>query len=802
MVKRPRRILAWGAGTLAILLALFGLVACLALRGSLPSLEGEHSLPGLAAPVRIERDAIGTVTIDASSQIDAVRALGYVHGQERFFEMDLMRRTAAGELAALFGPAAIETDKRRRVHRMRQRVRTHLASFTQGQREAVEAYVAGVNSGLAALDARPWPYLLVRRTPEPWTVEDVALTGFAMYFDLQDAGNANELALWQARPYLPVPLWNLIVHDGSQWDAPIMGGPRGDAALPGPEELDLRTLAHPAPPIAAAGVGDRPALGSNNFAVSGAMSATGSAIVADDMHLGLRVPNIWFRARLRYPDAEAPNGRVDATGFTLPGLPAIVVGSNGHVAWAFTNSYGDWLDWQELPACASGTEATADDPACPPVQRFRERIDVAGADAVELEIEETDWGPILHRSADGRRLALRWVAHQPGALTVGLMDFLRAGSVASALEIADRSAIPAQNLLVGDRDGTIAWRLLGVLPQRADGCRATPVHAAPGAPLDPPGRCPPWGLGTSAGVARVAPGDGRLWTANNRVADGEALARIGDGGYVLGARARQIRDGLRARERFDERSLLDIQLDDRSLFLERWWRLLQAEATREGTPALREVAAAASDWSGRADVDSVSYRLVRGWRQHVHERIADGLTGPARAALGDDFLMPNLSQLEGVAWPMVSQQPAHLLPPRFETWQALFEEAAVQLRDELQAQGPLAERTWGERNTARICHPLQRALPALARHWLCMPADPLPGDSHMPRVQAPDMGASERMVVSPGHEENGIAHMPGGQSGHLLSPFWGAGHEDWARGNPTPFLPGPARYTLTLAPAR
>ncbi len=799
MMRGSRRILVWGAALLAVLLMLAMATAYLLLRRSLPTLEGDAALPGLSAPARVDRDALGMVTITAANRDDAVRALGYVHAQERFFEMDLMRRTAAGELSALFGPAAVETDKRRRVHRMRQRIRDHLDSFTQDQRDAVEAYVAGVNSGLAALDTRPWPYLLVRQAPQPWTVEDVALTGFAMYFDLQDAGNTDELALWQARPHLPPPLWALVTHDGSQWDAPIMGSARGDAHLPGPDALDLRQLAYPATPLATAGSGDVPALGSNNFAVSGSMSTTGSALVADDMHLGLRVPNIWFRARLRYPDGEAPGGQVDATGFTLPGLPAIVVGSNGHVAWGFTNSYGDWLDWQEMPACGDDTPA-AD---CPPVRHVTERIEVAGGEPVDLDIEETDWGPILHRGADGRRMALRWVAHQPGALTIGLMDFVRADSVPSALAIADRSAIPAQNLLLGDSAGQVAWRLLGPLPLRAADCRASPVAAGPPGMLDPPDACPPWGLGVSRGVSVVAPEGGRLWTANNRVADGELLARIGDGGYVLGARARQIRDGLRARNRFDEQALLDIQLDDRSLLMERWWTLLQAEARRgQAQPALEQIAAAAGEWSGHADVDSVAYRLVRGWRQHVHERIADGLTGPARAALGEDFIMPRLPQLEGVAWPLVEQQPAHLLPPRFDSWQALFEDAAVQLRDELAPLGPLSERRWGERNTARICHPLQRALPSFAGRWLCMPATPLPGDSHMPRVQSPDMGASERMVVSPGHEDRGIAHMPGGQSGHLLSPFWGAGHEDWVEGRPTPFLPGPTRYSMTLEPTR
>src|SRR5690606_25532919 len=147
--------------------------------------------------------------------------------------------------------------------------------------------------------------------------------------------------------------------------------------------------------------------------------------------------------------------------------------------------------------------------------------------------------------------------------------------------------------------------------------------------------------------------------------------------------------------------------------------------------------------------------IVRAWRLAVHARVLDGLTAPAQAALGEDYAAPRLSQFEGVAWPLVSQRPPHLLSLRFAGWDALFEDAAKEVRDELEQRGPLAKRSWGERNTAAICHPLVRALP-LAKRLLCMPADELAGDTAMPRVAGPDFGASERMVVSPGHEADGI----------------------------------------------
>lgn len=804
MIRWLRRLL-----LLVLVLALaLVLLAWWLLRGSLPVLDGTVALPGLSAPVSVHRDALGVVTIDAAGETDAMRALGYVHAQERYFEMDLLRRTAAGELSALFGKVAVDTDRRHRVHRIRARVTDHLDAVVGEQGASLTAYTEGVNAGLSSLRSRPWPYLLLRQAPQAWTEADSALTGYAMYFDLQDSTNARQLALWKIRPHLPGPLFALLSHGGSSWDAPLLGAGFGDAVLPTAAEVDLRSL--PAPDdegIAPLATGGTP--GSNNFAVSGALTADGRAIVADDMHLGLRAPNIWFRARLRYPDTRAPGGKVDVQGFTLPGLPAVVVGSNGHVAWGFTNSYGDYLDWAVETPC--GETPPMD---CSPVETRVERIAVAGGEPVEFEVRETVWGPILHDGDEGQVLSLRWVAHLPGAINFGLAGFAHAHGLDDALAIADRSAAPTQNLVIGDADGRIAWRLLGPLPMRADRCTGdmpgivdatgrTPPYLALDVPEaaapEPP--CRPWGISTSASPATRSPNADRLWTANARVVSGEALDRLGDGGYALGARQQQIRDLLLARDSFDERDLLAIQLDDRALLLARWWELMRAVSVDDASPPLRELAEAAQDWTGRASVDSAGYRLVRAWRQAVLARIADGLVAPARVALGDDFVMPDLPQLEGVAWPLVAQRPPHLLSRRFDSWQALFEDAAREVRDELAPRGPLQARTWGERNTARICHPLAGALPGPLKRRLCMPAEPLPGDGMMPRVQGPAFGASQRMVVSPGREEDGIAHMPGGQSGHPLSPFWGAGHDDWVAGRPVPFLPGDPRHALTLVPA-
>ncbi|MGV8959473.1 MAG: penicillin acylase family protein [Stenotrophomonas sp.] len=821
----------WGLSGLLIL-AIAGI--WLLLRGSLPQLDGATALPGLGAAVSVQRDARGVVTVEAGNETDMARALGYVHAQERFFEMDLMRRSAAGELSELFGTAAVPMDKRMRVHRLRARAHDNLDLALGEKRLVLEAYRDGVNAGLAALNVRPWPYLLLRQKPRPWVLEDSVLTGLAMYADLQDADNQNELAMARIREVVPPALYALLSHDGSEWDAPLFGPPRGNAPLPDAQALDLRTLAAGpgaagmpvalTPPSALqasalspgarqTGIGGSPLAaesfpGSNNFAVSGALTADGRAIVADDMHLGLRAPGIWFRARLRYRDPTAPQGRVDISGFTLPGLPAVIVGSNGHVAWGFTNSYIDTADFAHVPAPLAGKPSH--------LRTYTETIHVAGAAPVTMTFRENAWGPILHENADGSLLALRWAAQLPGAVRLDFADMGKAADLEAALAVADRSGIPVQNLVIADQRGRIAWRIIGARPDRSGRCPAGGNASGPAPKVPAAGSaqrstdrpapgfnepCHAWGVRTDHAPTLIDPPQHRLWTANGRVLDGEALASVGNGGYDLGARGRQIRDALFAKEQFNESDLLAIQLDDRALLQERWWKLLRHTVEHSDDPALKRLEAVSRNWEGHASTTSVSYRLARGFRGITLDTLEAGLLAPARSALGENYLAPRLAQLESIAWPLLSERPAHLLPPPYASWDELLVASAHQLEADLGAQGAdLSARTWGERNTAAICHPVSRALPALFKRWLCMPREALPGDGNMPRVQGPAFGASQRMVVSPGHEQDGIVHMPGGQSGHPLSPFWGAGHQDWVEGRATPFLPGTAEHNLVLRP--
>lgn len=840
---RARRVVV----AIVLLAALAAGLAYALLRASLPEYDGAAKLAGLAQPVAVSRDALGVATVAAATRVDAMRALGYVHAQDRYFEMDLTRRAAAGELAALFGAAALPMDRARRVHRFRARAAAEVARMRAEDRAVLEAYVDGVNAGLAALAVRPFPYLLVRRAPIAWRAEDSLLCGYAMYFDLQGGDNARERALGAMRAELPATLVDFLTAAGTEWDAPLDGEAYPDPPLPPPTDVDLRTLPAALFERGQVAVGGDFGLGSNNFAVSGAHTANGAALVANDPHLQLRVPNVWYRARLRYGSGEAA---VDVTGVTLPGVPALVLGSNGHVAWAFTNSYVDAMDdvrvrWRDAARSVYATDGRSAN-----VEQHVETLEVADGDAETLTVRETVYGPIVvddwrgSGTADaphGESLALAWIAHRPGALDFALNALETARTVDQAVAIAQRAGVPAQNFVVGDAGGRIAYTLIGRLPKRT---LARPVDPAGTMVRDidwrgwrepsswsavdgDPAAHAAWdGWLDAADYPHLEPADGRLWTANSRTVSGDAYARIGDGGTALGARARQIRDDLRAREQFAPADLLAIQLDDRTLFMQRWWALLRetlaargrttAGATDSGgahraagidradgggdaARRLADLEAATQTWDERATPEARSYRFARAFRLRVHEIVLDGLVAPMRAQ-HPDFAMPLFAQAEGIVWKLVRERPAHLLAPIYADWDALLLAAATRVATELADQpGGLAARTWGERNTSAIRHPLSRAVPPLAR-FLDMPARALAGDSGMPRVQAPAFGASFRCVVAPGHEDQGLMHMPGGQSGHPLSPYYGAGHADWEAGAPTPFLPGPAERTLTLSP--
>ncbi|HEY9131066.1 MAG TPA: penicillin acylase family protein [Dyella sp.] len=796
------RLLVWLVAILVLATAVIGWGA---LYGSRARLSGERDLAGLQAPVALLRDNQGTVTLQGEHREDIDYALGYVHAQERFFSMDLMRRLSAGELAELVGPAAVDTDLNHRRHRLRTVAAAAYAQLPVEQQRQLQRYAAGVNAGLADLHIKPWEYQLLQTAPQAWRPEDTFLVIAAMYLDLNEDGrNLRELHIANMRDILPGPLVDFLLAKDPDWEAPLQGDLSRPPVIPGPDVFDLRT------PVPTASTADASALarailpalddrrpGSNSFAIAGKLSDSGAALLANDMHLGLRVPNIWFRVRLRYPDAGAPGGQRDASGVTLPGTPALVVGSNGQIAWGFTNSYGDWQDWFQIRRDPTDPTRYKVPGGWATIEAHDEIIRIKGAPARTLRVEGTRWGPIMSDSDGQATLALSWIGDMPRAYNLNLLGLEHAGSMREALDLAPTLGMPPQNLLVADSQGHIGWTIASnSIPLREN--------------IDPQGfndgskDNTGWtGWAPASSYPRIEdPADGRLWTANNRTVDGDALALLGDGGHDLGARAQQIRDDLRARSSFSPGSMLDVQLDNRAVFLDRWQRLLQDALADTQDPQLAQLRQLTATWTHRAAPESVDYRLVRAFREQVYKDVLAPFVARVNARYSG-FAWPTSNSSEAAVWALVRDRPIHLLNPKYSDWHALLIDAAKHVTDDLGKQpGGLAARTWGEANRAAIRQPLARVLPGALARWLDMPSDPLPGDANMPRVAAPAFGASERLAVSPGHEAQAILHMPGGQSDNPTSPYYSAGHEDWVNGRPSPLLPGPDRYTLTLRPTR
>jgi len=790
----PVRVLAWILGTAAALAVIAIAAAWCVLRASLPEISGEAALAGLSAPAAIERDAAGVPVIRGATRADVARVTGYAHVQDRLFQMDLLRRVGAGELSALLGPGLVERDRRIRPHLFRRRARATLAALAPGERAVLEAYAEGANAALAAMRAPPFEYLLLRVDPDPWRPEDSLLAAYAQWIDLQGIGNLDEQRNGRLAETLPASVVRLLSEPDPGFEAPLDGSRLEAPPMPEADAYDLRrfdrSLFERVDQVRAtqrrvARASDPPALGSNNFAVAGTRAADGRAWLANDMHLRLRVPNTWYRARL-----VVTGEGIDVAGVTLPGVPLVVAGSNGHVAWGFTNSYGDFQDLVavEPEPGMPGRYLTADGPRAFDVDT--EVIGIAGGTGEVLTVRRTIWGPVIGRDGSGRALALAWTAHRDGATDLAVMQLEKARDLDEAAEIASGAGMPAQNVMIADAGGRIGWVLSGRLPRRSgiSASRPSGWHS-PGAGWD--GWVP-----RDESPRLLDPPQGFAWSANARVVGGEAYARIGDGGFAPAARARQIRARLESLAQARPEDLLAIQLDDRADYVANWQPVLHSALKRAGLPVEAQQVA---DWSGHAAVDDPGYRLVREFERRAVDRAFTMLAAPA-VARWPRFEWAPPQRFTETAWRLLRERPSHLLDPRFSDWdQWLAAVAEETVREPPEACAGMQPCAWGRVNTVAIQHPLSVALPALAR-LLDMPAEPLPGDWSVPRVQSPGFGASERFVVSPGREAEGYFHMPGGQSGHPLSPFYRAGHAAWARGEATPFLPGEAAHVLALVP--
>jgi len=772
------------------------------LRASLPQLSGEVVVPGLEVPVTIERDGLGIPAIRAANRLDVARGLGFLHAQERFFQMDLMlRKRSAGEVAALMGPHPVYWDRQLRAHRFREQARRVLTRLPAAQRALVDAYTEGVNAGLGALEAKPFEYLVLRVDPEPWLPEDTLLAVITMFVELQRFTRDYEEGLDFMSSIMPAEMVEFLAPAGTEWDAPIVGEALVAPPIPPAAVFDLRQRDQSAALMGGNNepTGGRLLAGSNAWTVADEYTAGEGALLANDIHLDIQVPNIWYRASFVWPAEDGSGDEHRVTGITLPGTPAMVVGSNGRIAWGFTSSLIDATDLIVLELDPNDENAYLTPQGPMPFERHTETIEVAHAPSQTVELRQTIWGPVIGEDRRGRPRVQRWVVHEDDALNLAITELETATNVDEAVEIAHRSGAPAQNFHVVDDSGRTAWTFLGRLPNRVGFDGRLPSSWADGTRR--------WdGLLPLEEVPTIVdPESGRLWSANQRVLSDEELAKLGDGGYRLGARARQIRDALFALEAATAEDMVKLQLDVRAPFFERWRELLLRILTPEAMadhPQRAELRRLAENWDGVATADSVGYRLVRGFRSFALRQVFGPLTASLTAENPEFNYQQLIDQAEGPLWRLVTEQPPHLLDPRFASWDEQLLAGVDTMLAYYESAGDgvaLADRRWGQANPSWHVHVFSGNVP-FAALWLDMPHVGQPGDRYMPRTQRFSFGATLRMVVTPGREEEGFAIMACGQSGHPLSPHYRDTYEAWRRGETAPFLPGPPVHTLTLQP--
>ena len=775
-----------------------GLLAAFAgwlfLRGSLAQLDGQTTGPGLSAIVTVTRDASGVPTITGQTRADVAFATGFLHAQERFFQMDLLRRVAAGELAELVGPVALPVDREHRFHRFRARAEAAYKSASPEDRELLDRYAAGVNAGLAALTSRPADYLLTLTKPKPWVPADSLLACWAIYLDMQGSLETRKWERGWIKDHTTPEQLAFLLPEATGWDAPL-DGPSPSPELKVPDKAP-DWWNKPAETKASALDGtDIP--GSNNWALAGSRTKGGHALVANDMHLGLRLPPVWYRLMIIYNDGKG--GQRKIVGVSLPGTPIIPAGSNFHVAWGDTNAAGDWLDILRLDQDAGhpGQVKLGDEWITPTT--VEETIAVKGGETEKLLIRETPMGPL--REKDGQVYAIHWLAHDPKAIDLNFLGLESVATVQEALDVAARMGVLQLNFVAGDDQGHIGWTIAGPMPDRGVPGPAT------GFPLEPDQLSASWThiLDPAAHPRVFDPSGGQVWTANSRQVMGEGSALIGDGGFDLGARTRQVRDDLQALgPETDVAASYAIELDDRALYMTQWrdraLEALDAEAVADRPDRAEFKRLLLDGWDGHADAKSVGYRLARGFYFSLYDECFVGLNDKL-SGFGKDTDYLNVTK----RWPVVlakllDAKPAAWLPAGRKDWREVQLAAVDKTIAALTSGGrKLADASWGRRNTADIAHPFARFVP-LVRRWISAPPDELPGDADMPRVAGPAFGQSERMVVMAGKEDEGVFNLPGGQSGHPMSPFFLTGFEDWAQGKPEPLLPGVPKYGLVLTP--
>lgn len=744
---RARDVVRGGVVVLGLLLvAAAGLVFWLQ-RSGRPQRSGEAALAGLGAAVEVRFDGFGVPAIRADASLDAFAALGWLHANDRLFQMEMSRRAAAGRLSELLGERAVAFDRRMRRLRFRRAAEHGWAHASDEARRALEAYAAGVNAWLAARGADLPPELrILGHRPEPWTPVDT------LSFILMMARNLSPIDAPPEDEYFAY-----LRAFGPERARSLAGDP--DAAL-FDEVVELAR----ATPAAREAVGRRPeaaGLGSNNWVVAPERTADGLALVANDPHLGLELPNVWYQASIRSPEYEA-------SGMTLPGTPMVTLGRGPDVAWAMTNLYVDDVDVFVEQLDPSGTSVRRGD-GFVPIEVETERILVKGEEAVEVLVKTTDRGVFLdadlERGLPPRSVA--WTGYATGDQFAAIRALARCRSVDEVPAAIAPWVFPAQNLLVADRAGRILWTPIGRAPARFgwDGRFPAPGWslAVGWEGLHPAERNP----------VLVDPPSGEITTANSFLPVEQPDWFQGD--FDTPFRAERIRERLAQRADWSVESLAQLQQDHVS----KWALLLVSRITEGGATYEGDAgraAAALAAWDGAMALTGPAALFALFERALQRATFEDEATASGLRRFGTRWRLLRLldGALSEQFWDDVSTAAVEgrreiLERALTEAWR----EGVARFGDEV------AHWDYGALRRLTLDHPLG-SLPAVGR-WLNRGPYRVPGSATTVLAfggpwrgdfQEVTYGPSMRYVTAAAEPERTLAVMPGGQSGHPFDPHY------------------------------
>ena len=752
-------------GAFLVLAALAG--GYLFLRQSLPRTEGELPVAGISRPVEILRDAFGIPHIFAESIEDAHFALGYVHAQDRLWQMEMNRRIAAGRLAEALGPGALESDRFLRTLGVHRVARSNLEHYDAETRRVLDAYAAGVNAFLAGRPVLPPEFWLARVSPEAWSPADSVGWTKMMAWDLGTNWRSELLRMHLAKT---LPMARI-----QEFLPPYPGDPVPDIA-------DLRQLyaGLEKEPIKLSFDNPDTSSGSNSWAVSGARSASGKPLLANDPHLGLSAPPVWYFAHLHAPG-------IDAIGATLPGVPAILIGRNQRIAWGLTNTVSDVQDLYLEPLDA----------------RFvtrEELIKVRGAPDEKLEVRVSRHGPVisdvlraaLDAAPRGHAVALAWTALAEDDLSMQAplkvaraRDWREFGAALRDLHA------PQQNVIYADADGNIGFIAAGRVPVRKPANDLKGLAPAPGwdARYDWAGYVPYDELPRA-----FNPPGGAIVNANHKIVPPGYPHQISlEWGPPY--RARRIED-LLAGEKHTLASFARIQMDVLSLAAKELLpRLLSTPVKDEDS---KKALSLLASWDGSMAAERPEPLIFAAWWREL-----------ARALYADE-----LGEAFNANWAPRAVFTANALGPQ-SRWCDDVRTREVESCAEIQAAslqralaelhrryGDPAKWRWGEAHAAHHRHrPLTR------QAWLAPFFDftvPTGGDTYTVNVGRNDLndpaepfashhGPSLRMLADLADVNQSLFIHSGGQSGNPLSRHYRAFTAAWARGEYAPMVSDRAR---------